>query len=240
MIFDNHGIIGSDISKWQGYPPDFPAVDFHKMRAYGMQFVIMKASQRNFSDPSFMYNWPAAKGILPRSTYHYYDNSYSAIAQAKIYWDTIKDDLEGICWLDLEDRKVGDYRGWEYWSDFLETFKLLSGLPNERIGIYTAYYYWLEEMRRANISQREYFRKYPLWLANYVDNPLQPDFSRIIVPNPWHDTDCLMVQTGTPVIGKVAGVASMELDYNIFNGDMNQFNRVFKPVSDVTINIRSV
>lgn len=243
MIFDNHGIIGADISYGQGYPPRFPVTDFRKMRDYGMRFVVCKASQRNYADPSFEYNWPAAKGILPRASYHFYDNTYSAIGQAKVYWDVIKDDLEGVCVLDLEDRNPGTYRGWRYWYDWLEAFKLLSSLPDERIIIYTNYYYWVDEMLRANLSQRAYFKKYPLWFANYAGNPLHPDFARIYIPKPWEDADCLMLQTGTPVIGKQAGVSSLELDYNVFNGDMDKFNRVFKPVAqmaDIRISIRSM
>lgn len=242
MIFDNNGIIGADISYGQGYPPHFPVTDFRKMRDYGMRFVVCKASQRNYADPSFEYNWPAARGILPRASYHYYDNTYSAIAQAKVYWDIIRDDLEGICWLDLEDRNEGTYRGWRYWYDWLEAFSLLSKLPDDRIGIYTAYYYWLEEMRLANLSQRAYFKKYRLWLADYGlrgSDPLHPNFETKYTPDPWHDEDVVMVQTGTPVIGHDAGVSSWRLDYNIFNGGMDKFNQVFKPVSDIRISIRS-
>jgi GH25 family lysozyme M1 (1,4-beta-N-acetylmuramidase) len=245
MNFDNHGIFLFDISYGQGYPPHFPVTNFRKMRDYGASAVVCKASQRNYADPSFEYNWPAAKGILPRSSYHYYDNTYSAIGQAKVYWDVIKSDMEGVCWLDLEDRDSGTYRGWRYWYDWLETFKLLSGLPDDRIGIYTAYYYWMEEMQKANTFQQEYFKRYPLWLADYGkrgSDPLHPDLKAIIVPKPWYDSDCLMVQTGTPVIGLAAGVSSKEIDYNVFNGGMDKFNQVFKPVApaaDIRISIRS-
>jgi GH25 family lysozyme M1 (1,4-beta-N-acetylmuramidase) len=242
MIIDNHGITGTDISFYQGFPPGLPVVDFRKMRSYGFDFVIIKAGQRNYPDPAFYVSWEAAKGVLPRSTYWYYSNDYSAIAQASKYWEIIKDDLEGICWLDLEDNNPGNYRGFRYWYDFLETFAILSGLPDARIGIYTAYYYWFDEMLKANASQRDYFRRYPLWLADYGragSDPMQPDFIRKVVPKPWRDVDCLIVQTGTPVIGLAAGVSSLEIDMNFFNGDRARFNSVFRPVSDVTISIRS-
>jgi len=243
MIISNRGIIGADISKYQGYPPQFPVVDFKKMRSYGFSFVVIKAGQKNYVDPAFYVNWETAKGVLPRSTYWYYDNSYSAIAQAKIYYDLIRPDPEGICWLDLEDSRPGDYHGWRYWSDFLETFKLLSGLPSERIGIYTAYYYWFGEMLKANNSERAYFKRYPLWLADYGkkgSDPLQPDFLSKVVPKPWKDDDCLMVQTGTPVIGQAAGVSSLEIDLNWFNGDKDKFNKIFGvvPTSDIVITIK--
>ncbi len=242
MIIENHGVFLFDISHWQGYPPAFPAVDFRKMRNYGASAVIIKASQRNYVDPAFYVNWQAAKGILPRATYHFYDNTYSAIAQAKIYWEIIKDDLEGVCWLDLEDKTAGGYHGWRYWYDFLEVFKMLSSLPDDRIGIYSAYYFWFGEMLNTNASQRDYFRRYPLWLADYGrkgSDPLKPDFLSKVVPKPWRDQDVVMVQTGTPTIGLAAGVSSLEIDLNYFNGDRDRFNRVFKPVSDIQISIRS-
>jgi GH25 family lysozyme M1 (1,4-beta-N-acetylmuramidase) len=241
MIFDNQGIFLFDISYGQGYPPHFPVTNFRKMKDYGASAVICKAGQRNYADPSFEYNWPAAKGILPRASYWFFDNTYSAIAQAKIYWDIIKHDLDGVCVLDLEDKHSGEYSGWAYWYDWLEAFKILSGLPDERIVIYTNYYYWVEEMMRANSSQRAYFKRYPLWFANYARDPIHPDFRNLVIPKPWEDADCLMVQTGTPVIGLAAGVSSKEIDYNCFNGGMDRFNRVFKPVvtPDIRISIRS-
>jgi len=242
MIFDNQGIIGCDISYGQGYPPRFPVVDFRKMRDYGFDFVIMKAGQRHYQDPAFKYNWPAAKGILSRGSYWYYDNTYSPFLQADNYWRTIRNDVEGICWLDLEDRNSGNARGWRHWYDFLETFKTLSKLSNAQIGIYSAYWYIREELLNASWSEREYFRRYPLWLADYGphgSDPLHRDFSKVSVPMPWSDDDCLIVQTGTPVIGESAGVYSLELDYNVFNGSREKFRTVFKPVADMTISIRS-
>lgn len=243
MIIENHRIIGADISFWQGYPPAHPVVDFAKMRRYGFQFVIIKASERNYPDPAFSINWQAAKGILPRGTYHYYRNDFNPITQAGKYWTTIRDDMEGICWLDLEDRNDGSFRGWRNWYDFLEAFKTLSGLSNSRIGIYTAYWYWREEMLHAAWSEREYFRRYPLWLADYGvkgSDPLQPDWGKKAVPTPWHDDECLIVQTGTPVIGLQAGVYSREIDFNFFNGNRELFNKIFKPVpKGLTISIRS-
>ena len=241
MQFDNQGITGSDISKWQGYPPLFSVVNFSKMRAYGFSYVIMKAGQRNYADHAFKYNWPAAKGILPRASYWYYDNSLSPIAQADFYWQIIRDDLEGICWLDLEDQMPGSYRGWRNWYDFLETFKILSGLPNARIGIYTAWSYWVDAMKSASVASREYFHPYPLWFASYFDNPLAPNLARIDIPDPWDDEDCLMVQTGTPVIGLAAGVHSLEIDLNIFNGGKEKFEAfIGMRKSDVSISIRSI
>ncbi len=240
MNFENHGIIGCDISYGQGYPPRFPVVDFRRMRDFGFQFVILKASQRNYPDPSFIHNARAVQGILPYHTYHYYRNDYNPALQAYQFWNTIRPWFQGIAWLDLEDRTPGEFQGWKHWYDFLETFKVLSKLSNTQIGIYSSYWYLREEFVKASWSQREYFHRYPLWLASYGaqgSDPLKPKIAAIDVPAPWDDDDCLIVQTGTPVIGKRAGVNSEELDYDVFNGTREKFRSIFKPVSDLTIRI---
>jgi GH25 family lysozyme M1 (1,4-beta-N-acetylmuramidase) len=243
--FDNHNIIGCDISYGNGYPPSFPVTDFRRMREYGFEFVILKASQRNYPDPSFAHNIQAVQGILPYHTYHYYTNDYNPTLQAWEYWQTIKPYFQGIAWLDLEDRNPGTCRGWKHWYDFLETFMILSKLSNTQVGIYSSYWYLREELLKASWAEREYFHRYPLWLADYGvrgSDPMKPDFASKIVPAPWNDDDCLMVQTGTPVIGEYAGVSSKEIDYNFFNGGMDLFNKIFKPVTplaNLRISIRS-
>jgi hypothetical protein len=218
MNFDFHNIVGYDISKWQGN------VDFAKMKGGGASFVIMKASQGNWTDPKFTENWKAAKGILPRASYHYYDNRYPPDAQARKYFDVIRPDLEGMCWLDLEDRSAGVYAGWKNWFDFLEELKVL--YPGVRAGIYSNFFYAVEMLSFATRAQRDYFGQYPLWLANYGTDPFHPAYSSIMVPLPW--LECLILQSGTPAIGPDAGVESLEIDYNQFNGDMAKFSQYFK------------
>ena len=225
MIFSYHGIFGFDISTYQDSPAISGNVDFHKMRDYGASFVVIKASQGNWNDVDFLTNWHNSKGVLPRSSYHYFDNRFDPKVQARKYWDTISIDSEGICWLDLEDRELGDYSGWRNWYDFLEEFKNLSQLPSERIGIYTGFYYWNERLRNATMSQLDYFVQYPLWLASYPEDPFHPDYWNILCPPPWSSP--LILQSGTPAIGVQVGVESIEVDYDQFNGDETTFNNYF-------------
>jgi hypothetical protein len=215
--FDFHNIVGFDISKWQG------AVNFQKMKAGGASFVIVKAGQGNWADPMFETNWRNAKGVLPRSSYWYYDNRYPPDAQARKYFDILRGDLEGMCWLDLEDRSTGVYMGWQGWFDFLEELKEV--YPGARIGIYSNFYYIVEMLSFATKAQRDYFGKYPLWLANYGLDAFHPAYSSIMVPLPW--LECLILQSGTPAIGLDAGVESLEIDYNQFGGDANKFASYF-------------
>jgi GH25 family lysozyme M1 (1,4-beta-N-acetylmuramidase) len=211
------GLFGFDISRWQG------VVDFDKMKSYGAKFVILKAGQGNFEDIEYAGNWRAVKGKLPRATYWYWDNRYPPQDQARKYFDIIKRDLDGMCFLDLEDRTAGLYQGWRNWYDFCEELKAL--YPAVKIGIYSNFYYIVEMLSYASREQRQYFEQFPLWLASYPGDPFHPNYSTIMTPLPW--LDYLILQSGTPAIGLEVGVGSREIDYNQFNGDLEKFAQYF-------------
>jgi GH25 family lysozyme M1 (1,4-beta-N-acetylmuramidase) len=211
------GLFGFDISRWQG------VVDFDKMKSYGAKFVILKAGQGNFEDIEYAGNWRAVKGKLPRATYWYWDNRYPPQDQARKYFDIIKRDLDGMCFLDLEDRTAGLYQGWRNWYDFCEELKAL--YPAVKIGIYSNFYYIVEMLSYASREQRQYFEQFPLWLASYPGDPFHPNYSTIMTPLPW--LDYLILQSGTPAIGLEVGVGSREIDYNQFNGDLEKFAQFF-------------
>jgi hypothetical protein len=217
-----HGIVGFDVSKWQG------RIDFRKMQSGGASFVIVKAGQGNWADPNFAENWKNAKSFLPRASYWYYDNRYPPKEQARKYFDIIRHDLEGMCWLDLEDKNVGLYTGFRNWYDFIEEFKRL--YPGARIGIYSGFYYIMEMLGFAKQTEKEYFGKYPLWIANYQPDPFKPNYSSILIPLPW--LSYLILQSGTPAIGPEAGVESLEIDYNQFNGDIDRFRQYFSGMTE--------
>ena len=221
MNFDYRGIFGFDVSTHQDSPLIAGHIDFQKMRDYGASFCFIKASEGNFTDIDFAINWGGAKGLLVRSPYHYYNNFYPPKIQANQFWNTIKGDFEGIAWLDLEDRKTG-YLGWRHWYDFLVELQSISKLPDDQIGIYSGLYYLEEFLLSASQTQREWFTRFDLWLANYSQDPFKPNYEAIRIPfNLW--SECLVLQTGTPVIGLQAGVESKEIDYNHFNGDVKKF-----------------
>jgi GH25 family lysozyme M1 (1,4-beta-N-acetylmuramidase) len=221
MNYQGHFLF--DVSTWQDAPTTPVHIDFQKMRDYGAAAVIIRAGQGNWVDPDFPISWQNAKGILPRASYWYYDNRYPPQEQARKYWQIIKYDLEGMCWLDLEDRQAGLYAGWRNWYDFCEELKAL--YPAVRIGIYTGFYYFWDYVTFATLQQREYFRQYPLWLAWYGKDPFEPNYNTILTPLPWLEYDIL--QTGTPAIGHDAGVESVEIDLDYFNGDAAKFERFF-------------
>jgi hypothetical protein len=222
------GIFGFDISTWQDAPGTPAVVDFRKMRDYGGRFVIVKAGQGTWEDPDFDTNWKNAKGVLPRASYWYLDNRYPPKEQARKYFEIIQHDLEGMCWIDIEDTQAGLYEGWRNWYDFCEELKAV--YPGVRIGIYTGFYVWWEYITFATPLQRQYFAQFPLWLASYGADPFHPNYSGILVPLPW--LDYLILQSGTPAIGPLVGVESMEVDYNQFSGDEAKFRQYFGGITE--------
>lgn len=230
MQFDYHGIWGTDVSTYQDSPSIPGHINFQKMKDAGASFVILKAGQGNWIDQDFLTGWSNSKGILPRHPYWYYDNLYEPKSQANLLWNVIKDDAQDIMvWLDLEDRLLGQYAGWKKWYDWIQEFKRISGFPEERIGIYTNFYYWIENLRLATLPELNYFSRHPLWLASYPPDPFHPPYEDIFVPPPW--TSPLILQSGTPSIGIDLGVESKEIDYNQFNGDEEKFKQYFKPTT---------
>lgn len=222
MQFDYRGILGPDISFYQGNPQNNMFVDFDKMKAWRnedgdkVSFVIAKAGQRDYPDPAFAYNWAAAKAAgLLRAAYWFLDDEKDGKSQAQFFWNLLKADPgEGPLIVDFE-RGSGD--DWNKLYEFLVELQRLSGYPTSRIWIYTAYYYWLDHGPRTQ-AERLWFLRHPLWLAWYTDNPLNVE-----VPYPWIEP--VMWQKGTPAIGRDMGVHSIEIDYNEFNGGIAEFTK---------------
>lgn len=226
MNFNDHGIIGTDISTWQDSPYIPGTVNFEKMKSYGASFVGFRASNGVFRDVDFDTYRQNVGTILPWFAYHFYNNLYEPKSQARKFIEVLSPNIPVMCVLDLEDKSSG-YVGLHHWYNFLEEFKRLSGLSNDRIIIYTNETYIDEMAGRVTSNELTYLNRYKLWLASYVPDPIDPDYSLITTPFPWQDSDVLMVQTGTPDIGIEMGVESREIDYNIFNGDNEKFEQIF-------------
>ena len=232
MIFDTSiKIPVSDISHHQGYPPNFAVVDFRKMKRWGFWGCIMRASHGPTKDNAFVYNWPACKGIMPRSLYHYYENWAEPKLQADKFWSMFEHDPEGMYWLDLEDRLLGNYYSWDDWYQWIERLKFRSGCSYDDIGIYSSRSYILENFRFMTTAVRLYFAQFKFWFADYGakgSDPLIPDLASKRPPYPYSENNkTVLVQTGTPVIGFSAGAYSQEMDYNLANG-LEAFKTIFK------------
>jgi hypothetical protein len=215
---------GFDISTYQDSPLVAGHVDFAKMRAWGADFVIIRAGQGTWKDEDFDRSWDNAKGVLPRSSYFFYDNRFKPQDQAEKYHEIISRDPEGFCWLDIEHTVSGAYGNLDGWYNFLVKFHSLCNYP---VGIYTGFWYFVERTALETSFEKQYFAKYPLWLASYPPDPFNVDHSKIRIPYPWKKY--IMLQSGTPAIGLEAGVESRDIDYNIFM-DNSEFTKFFTPV----------
>ncbi len=224
MLFENKGIFGPDVSFYQADPRKRQFIDYQKMKEWrnedgdGVSFVIIKASQKDYFDAAFAVNRSAARAAgIPRAFYHFLDYRLDGKAQAQFYWNLIKDDPgEGPLIVDFEMGSGGFGRLW----DFLVELQKLSKYPADRIWIYTGYYYWMDHGPTTQAEEMA-FIPYRLWLAAYtaIENA-----HTVKVPRPWL-TSTMWQQGVTTVYGPNLGVLSLELDWNIFNGDRALWRR---------------
>lgn len=227
MISRYHGIDGFDISTHQDSALIPGSVDFQKMKAYGARFCGLRASNGMTQDVDFETYRANITGVLPWFAYAYYNNLYDPHYQAQKFFNVLAPNIPPVCVLDLEDKQSG-FIGWRHWYDWLVVFQRLSGLPNDRIWIYTNETYFGECSGPITAAQRAWFKQFPLWLASpYYGDPLNPNYTLVDVPSPWTETDVRMLQTGTPAIGLQAGVESLDVDYNQFQGDEQLFVSIF-------------
>lgn len=194
-------------------------IDFNKMKEKA-NAVIIKAGQRNYSDPAFEISWSNAKKAgLPRGSYWFCDKFDNPRNQARLYWSLMKNDLpEGILAADFEN---GSWLDLNNLYVFINELQQISGLPNNKIAVYTNYYYFMEASQNA---KREWFGNHPLWIASYTRDPKD-----VRTPPVWKES--LIWQYGTPVIGLDSGVQSKEIDANWFNGDLEKFKTFFGNVN---------
>lgn len=212
-------IIGPDVSFYQDDPATPIGIDFKKMRELA-KYVIIRAGQNSWQDKCFNKNWSKAKlANLPRGSYWFYDSRVSPKKQAELWMEILGADRGELpLFADFEDEYRGPYGKWNDFYDFLETLNELA--PEKEKAIYTAYYYWVERTISVGIpiQSLNYFKQYPLWIANYgVSKPL--------VPKPWDDwTFWQFTAKGD---GLLYGVESKNIDLNYFNGDENKFRKRF-------------
>ena len=189
----------ADVSFWQG------VIDFVRMRASGIAGVIIRAGQNTWEDVKFRINWALAKAArIPRGSYWFYDSRKSPKEQAELWWSLIQADRgELVHVADFEESYNGPYGSRAHLREFLERFQQLSGLADDRIVIYTGFFWWVER-----VGDDPFFRRYQLWLASYGS------MSAARIPAPWSAADLLFWQYTASGDGPAHGVSSHEIDLN--------------------------
>ena len=208
----------ADVSFWQG------AINFVMMKAAGLFGVIIRAGQNTWADLKFKTNWALAKAAgLPRGSYFFYDSRVDPGRQAKLWADQLGDDLGELPHAaDFEESYGGAFGKVEHFKAFLQEFQRLTGLPEDRIMIYTGFFWWL-----ARVGDDPWFRRFQLWLASYGT------MQQARIPAPWKEIDLLFWQYTSSGNGPAYGVGSQEIDLNYFYSDpFTYFKRFPKAVLD--------
>jgi len=215
------GVDVTDVSFYQ------KLIDFLKMKARGARATIIRAGQNLWPDPYWDINWMASKQAgLPRGSYYFYDSRVKPNAQADLYWSLIKYDMgELMVTADYEESYGGAYGGWKRLYDFTERLKS-NGVPEEKLWVYSGYYYWNDHSPQSDAASLAYFNKFKLWLAWYTTNP-----ANVKIPKPWTNETALLWQYGTPAIGREYGVQTAEIDMSQWTGNLNSFNTYWNLVS---------
>src|SRR5688572_11828269 len=208
-----------DVSKWQGRM-NWAQTQISQKNVQG---AWIKAGQAGYADPEFFTNWANAKtNNIPRGSYFFFDSRMEPKAQATLWWQLINNDIGELPHsADLEESYGGPYSGPVNWRIFLEEFQRLSGFSNDKIIIYTGYYYWISNAP-TNTTQLAWFGRFELWLAWYTSNP-----ANVLIPRPWTIDNFIAWQSGTPAWGAELGAQSAEIDVDWFNGTQEEFLQRF-------------
>lgn len=201
-----------------------PRIDWKKVREADYRFVFVKASQANWTDKKFVEHWGnARKDGMFRGAYHFYDPRWSGISpqiQAEYFWKLIENDPGELPMVvDIEAYASGHYFGSDYWYQYLERLKQLSG--GKEMMVYTAYFYWVENVRKYKaVLDQNYFKQYPLWIAGYgVTSPKVPLWDTWTF---WQYADHNFVPGVTDDLGRPTAC-----DEDYFNGDWELFQQRF-------------
>jgi lysozyme len=194
---------GIDVSNHQG------VIDWQKVRADGIDFAFMKASEGvHYKDAYFLENWAGAKanGIV-RGAYHYaLPFANDARSEADYFTNVVAPYLEpgDMLALDMEttDNSLnGDYGAWTlHWLQILESYVNFKPL------VYTSHGY----IDSLNLKLPE-LGDYGLWLAKWI---VTTPRTFPTPPAPWS----LLAFWQYTSKGRVSGING-DVDMNLYNGD---------------------
>lgn len=240
--YSSFAIRGIDVSQFNG------VIDWSKVMC---EFVAIRVGYGRVFDSRFQSNWKNAKGKVKRIPYWYMDYYSNHISTSPVYdmsdeawgkeqanncWNAIKDDPEGIVFLDIEST-TGSYapkidavtnRVQNIARAFLVEIDRLSGKKN---GMYlpVGWLDWYED----------WFRDRPLWVAWYPYRTVQGlDSSDIIYmvekqgwkvkPIIWQYASDGIINDDGIKAGKTYFKTQLdEMDLNGWVGTVEQYNSLF-------------
>jgi lysozyme len=243
-------IHGADISRWQH--PNNMLIDFEKMRAAGINFVMIKGSDTKDDSDALARKWykidrdgAHAAGIYT-GYYHYaiLPNVPTktlvikdAEAQAqKVLWRiasigglTEKDlpialDIENKCVKIRSNKSCEKYATRNTVTIWSETFLRVIKEKTGRMPILYSYSNFLESSMKRSTE----LAQYPLWLAQYAVPTNHPGMKNGgCYVHSWTAADCkaqwTMWQYSSCGIASKYGVPGSRLDLNVFRGTLDAF-----------------
>ena len=204
--------LGTDISWWQGI------VNFVKMKLAGAMFVIIRAGSCNsvtgacYWDYCVATNAKGAQDANLRKGFYWYYREFGiehAKKQARFFWDAIKEwTIEEGLFIDVEtwDANINNVYA------FLVELQRVSGLPDDKIGIYSRAMLWNFVSHGPSWA-----KKFLCWVARYhsgIDHPWN-DYPSTMRMRPWDEPDYWQFSADGNGKGKEFGVESRAIDLNL-------------------------
>lgn len=225
--FSSFSIRGIDVSTYNGL------IDWDKLATIGFHFSGIRAGYGVVADTQFAANWKNAKGKVNRIAYwymDYYSNHHKGWSmdgipdaewgtrQADACWQLVKDDPEGLVFLDIENGSSNyapaintvTSRAQAIAKAFMQRIDQLNGKTN---GVYCSIglLNWFAE----------WFKDRPLWVAWYNESQSAESVKKAVKASGWTGTAIIwqyashgaLFGDGIPQ-GKNYGTQLKELDLN--------------------------
>jgi len=201
--------LGTDVSWWQGI------INFVKMKLAGAMFVIIRAGSCNSTTGNCYWDYNVATNAMGaeeaklRKGFYWFYREFGiehARKQARFFWDTIREWTieEGLfCDVEVYNAKLKSVLA------FMVEFQRVSGLPDEKLGIYSRALLW-----NALAGDHSLFKRFLCWVARYIklDHPWNDaDYMRM---QPWNEPSYWQKSADGNRRGKEFGVESYDIDIN--------------------------
>lgn len=151
-----------DISHYQG------KVDFKKVAASGIEYLILKCSESTGKDSTFERNYTDSKGLFKAVGCYIFNRATTVAAaekEANFAVNCLKDkDLPLGVWLDVEATSLREI-GKAALNKIIDTEAEILQKAGFKVGVYTGFAWY-----KSVIDVNHLIAKYPIWLARYAND----------------------------------------------------------------------
>ena len=151
-----------DISHYQG------KVDFKKVSASGIEYLILKCSESTGKDSTFERNYTDSKGLFKAVGCYIFNRATTVAAaekEANFALNCLKGkDLPLGVWLDVEATSLREI-GKAALNKVIDTEAAIFQKAGFKVGVYTGFAWY-----KSVIDVNHLIARYPLWLARYAND----------------------------------------------------------------------